>query len=86
MQSVPVLDSNQRTLMPTTLNRAIRWNNSGKATLFYKKGVLCARLNVEPSARLTQPIAVGIDPGSKREGFTVKSATRTYLNVQEVAA
>lgn len=68
--------------MPTTLNRAIRWKESGKATLFYKKGVLCARLNVEPSSRFTQPIAVGIDPGSKREGFTVKSATKTYLNVQ----
>jgi hypothetical protein len=25
---------------------------------------------------------VGIDPGSKREGFTVKSATHTYLNLQ----
>lgn len=82
MQSIPVIDSNQRPLMPTTLNRAIRWKESGKATLFYKKGVLCARLNVEPSSRFTQPIAVGIDPGSKREGFTVKSATKTYLNVQ----
>lgn len=50
MQYVPVLDQNQRLLMPTNLNRAIRWKNSGKATLFYKKGVLCARLNVEPSA------------------------------------
>ncbi|CDM93294.1 MAG: RRXRR domain-containing protein [Limnospira sp. PMC 1291.21] len=82
MQSVPVVDINQRPLMPTTLNRAIRWNKSGKATLFYKKGVLCARLNVEPSSRFTQPLAVGMAPGSKREGFTVKSRTRTYLNIQ----
>jgi len=82
MQYIPVFDKDQRPLMPTTLNRAIRWKESGKATLFYKKGVLCARLNVEPSARFTQPIAVGIDPGSKREGFTVKSAAHTYLNVQ----
>jgi hypothetical protein len=29
----------------------------------------------------TQPIAVGIDPGSKWEGYTVKSAKHTFLNV-----
>lgn len=42
----------------------------------------CVRLNVEPSARNFQPICVGIDPGSKREGFTVKSNSHTYINVQ----
>lgn len=82
MQYVPVVDSNQRPLMPTTAARAKRWIQSGKATPFWKKGVFCVRLNVEPSSRFTQPIAVGIDPGSKREGFTVKSAIHTYLNVQ----
>jgi RRXRR protein len=82
MQSVPVVDQNQRPLMPTTASRAKRWIQSGKATPFWKRGVFCVRLNVEPSSRLTQPIAVGIDPGSKREGFTVKSASKTYLNVQ----
>lgn len=82
MQSVPVVDKDQRPLMPTTASRAKRWIKSGKATPFWKRGVFCVRLNVEPSSRLTQPIAVGIDPGSKREGFTVKSATKTYLNVQ----
>ena len=30
----------------------------------------------------TQEIAVGVDPGSKKEGFTVKSMSHTYLNVQ----
>jgi hypothetical protein len=29
-----------------------------------------------------QPIAVGVDPGSKKEGFTVKSESHTYLNIQ----
>lgn len=82
MQSVPVVDNNQRPLMPTTAARAHRWIQSGKATPFWKRGVFCVRLNVEPSSRFTQPIAVGIDPGSKREAFTVKSATCTYLNVQ----
>src|SRR3989304_1986484 len=58
---------------------------SGKATPFWKKGVFCVRLNQEPSARNMQDIAVGVDPGSKREGFTVKSKAHTYLNVQTEA-
>lgn len=79
---VPVVDSNQKPLMPTTTARARKWIKSGKATPFFKKGVFCVRLNVEPSDRKTQPIAVGIDPGSKKEGFTVKASAHTYLNVQ----
>lgn len=79
---VPVVNRENRPLMPTTPSRAKRWIKSGKATPFWKKGVFCVRLNVEPSAHNYQPIAVGIDPGSKREGFTVKSKSHTYLNVQ----
>ncbi len=40
------------------------------------------RLNVEPSDRQVQPVAVGIDPGSKKEAFSVKSEAHTFLNVQ----
>ena len=79
---VPVVDQNQKTLMPTTPSRARRWVKSGKATPFWQKGVFCVRLNVEPSDRKVQPIAVGIDPGSKKEGWTVKSQAHTYLNIQ----
>jgi len=79
---VPVVDQNNRPLMPTTPSRAKRWIKSGKATPFFKNGVFCVRLNQEPSNRNTQPIAVGVDPGSKREGFTVKSKAHTYLNIQ----
>jgi RRXRR protein len=85
MQFVPVVDVQQRPLMPTTANRAARWIRSRKATPFWKRGVFCVRLNVELSAREAQPIAVGIDPGSKREGFTAKSAAHTYLNIQATA-
>lgn len=79
---VPVVDSNQRPLMPTTSSRARRWIKEKKATPFWRKGVFCVRLNVKPSDRNYQPIAVGVDPGSKREGYTVKSKAHTYLNVQ----
>ena len=68
--------------MPTTPQRAGKWIKSGKATPFWRNGVFCVRLNVEPSGRYKQEIAVGVDPGSKKEGFTVKSESHTYLNVQ----
>ena len=79
---VPVIDKNRNPLMPTTPARARKWMKSGKATPFFRNGVFCVRLNVEPSATQTQDIAVGIDSGSKKEGFTVKSEKSTYLNVQ----
>jgi len=79
---VPVVLKNNKPLMPTKPSRARRWIKSGKATPFWKKGIFCVRLNVEPSARNFQPIAVGIDPGSKKEAFTVKSEAHTYLSIQ----
>src|SRR5258708_18053763 len=82
---VPVVDQKQQPLMPTTPARAKRWIKSGKATHFWKGGIFCVRLTGEPSGRRVQPIAVGIDPGSKREGYSVLSASHTYLNIQAEA-
>ena len=79
---VPVVNTNQNPLMPTTPSRARRWIRDKKATPFWKNGVFCVRLNVEPSDTYFQEIAVGVDPGSKKEAFTVKSTAHTYLNVQ----
>ena len=79
---VPVVDENQNPLMPTKPSRAKKWIKSRKATPFWRNGVFCVRLNVEPSDGYKQDIAVGVDPGSKKEGFTVKSEAHTYLNVQ----
>ena len=81
-QVVPVVDSNQKPLMPTTPSRARRWIKNKEATPFFKRGIFCVRLNREPSAQEKQPIAVGIDPGSKKEGFTVKSKAHPFLNIQ----
>tara|TARA_Y100000310_G_C20536048_1_gene740909 strand:+ start:130 stop:819 length:690 start_codon:yes stop_codon:yes gene_type:complete len=78
---VPVIDQKQKPLMPTTCSRARRWIKSGKATGFFKKGVFCVRLNKKPSNNEKQDIAVGIDPGSKREAYTIKSKAHTYLNI-----
>lgn len=71
--------------MPCPEKRARKMIESGKATPFWKRGVFLIRLNAEPSERNIQNIAVGIDPGSKREGFTVKSEAHTFLNIQAVA-
>lgn len=79
---VPVVDKNNQPLMPTTIFRARRWVISGKATPFWKKGIWCVRLNQEPSARNFQEIIVGIDPGSKKEGYSIRSLAHTYLNIQ----
>ncbi len=78
---VPVVDSNQIPLMPCSEKRARKMIESKKATFFWKKGVFCIRLNKEPSSRKYQPIVIGIDPGSKKEGFTVKSKAHTFLNI-----
>src|SRR5206468_2321250 len=82
MLYVPVVDRDQNPLMPTTANRAATWMRSGKATGFFKKGIFCVRLNTQPSDNKTQSIAMGVDPGSKKEGYTVKSKAHTYLNIQ----
>lgn len=82
MEMVPVVDKQQKPLMPCSEKRARQMVISRKATPFWKKGVFCIRLNVEPSARNLQQVVVGIDPGSKKEGLTVKSKAHTYLNVQ----
>ena len=79
---VPVVDQHQQPLMPTTPQRARRWIKSGQATPFWRGGIFCIRLNREPSAREVQPIAVGIDPGSKKEGYSARSMAHTYLNIQ----
>ena len=79
---VPVKSKDGEKLMPTTPARARKWIKSGKATPYFSNGIFCVRLNIEPSTRHKQEIAVGVDPGSKKEGFTVKSESHTYLNVQ----
>jgi len=78
---VPVVNSKNQPLMPTIPSRARRWIRSGRATPFWRKGIFCVRMN-EEAGEERQEIVVGVDPGSKREGFTVKSCAHTYINIQ----
>ncbi|MCG9133414.1 RRXRR domain-containing protein [Candidatus Poribacteria bacterium] len=79
---VPVKTKDGQQLMPMRAARARKLINRGEATPYWNNGIYCIRLNKEPSDRDTQEIAVGVDPGSKKEGFSVKSERHTYLNVQ----
>jgi hypothetical protein len=81
MLYVPVVSSTGKPLMPTSNQRANQLIRAGRALRRFSKGVFYIRLTQRADGD-TQPIAVGIDPGSKKEGFTVKSATATYLNIQ----
>ena len=79
---VPVKTKDGERLMPLHPARARKLVKRGEATPYFDNGIYRIRLNKEPSERETQEIAVGVDPGSKKEGFTVKSEAHTYLNVQ----
>ena len=79
---VPVKTKDGQVLMPMRPARARKLIQRGEATPYWDNGIYCIRLNKEPSDRETQEIAIGVDPGSKKEGFTVKSESHTYLNVQ----
>ena len=78
---VPVKSKDGEQLMPTSPPVARHLIKSGKATPYWNNGIFCIRLDYE-TTEYKQEIAVGVDPGSKKEGFTVKSEAHTYLNVQ----
>lgn len=82
---VPVLSKDGEQLMPTKPNKAGMLVKKGLATPFWRNGIYCIRLNYEPKTRHKQEIVAGVDPGSQKEGFTVKSTAHTYLNVQAEA-
>ena len=79
---VPVKTKDGERLMPMPPARVRKLIKRREATPYFDNGIYCIRLNKEPLERETQEIAVGVDPGSKKEGFTVKSESHTYLNVQ----
>ena len=81
---VPVVSNDKTPLMPCHPARARELVRKGKAVRRFNRGLFYIQL-VERRSGSTQPVAVGIDPGSKKEGFTVKSRSHTYLNIQSDA-
>lgn len=82
---VPVLDKDKKPLMPCSEKRARKLLERGEAKPYWSRGVFCIILQKKPSSRNYQDIAIGIDPGSKFEGFSVKSESHTLLNIQTEA-
>lgn len=80
-QYVPVVGKAGKPLMPTTNKNANKLIARGKAVRRFDRGVFYIKLTERTDGHVQQ-IAVGIDPGSKKEGFTVKSSSHTYLNIQ----
>ena len=78
---VPVKSKKGNKLMPTTPAVARHLIKAGKATPYWSNGIFCIRLNYQ-TTDYKQDIVVGVDPGSKKEGVTVKSKSHTYFNVQ----
>ena len=79
---VPVTSQKGQKLMPTHANKAGMLIKKGLATPYWSNGIFCIRLNYATEDEYTQDIVVRVDPGSQKEGFTVKSESHTYLNVQ----
>lgn len=81
MLYVPVVGASGTPLMPCHPARARELIRAGRAIRRFDRGLLYLRL-VDRQDGTTQPVAVGIDPGSKKEGLTVKSEAHTFLNIQ----
>ncbi len=67
--------------MPCHAARARQLLKTGRARKRFDRGICYLEL-LDRADGHVQPIAVGLDPGSKKEGYTVKSASHTYLNIQ----
>ena len=71
--------------MPCSPRRARKLLEKGKAIPECRKGFFYIKLTEREDGEV-QDVTMGIDPGSKREGYTVMSAKRTFLNIQSHAA
>jgi hypothetical protein len=78
---VAVVSSTGKPLMPTSNRKANKLIVRGRAVRRFDRGLFYIQI-LDREDGYTQSVAVGIDPGSKKEAYTVKSAAHTYLNVQ----
>ena len=81
MQYLPVLSATGERLMPCHAARARQLIRTGKAVKRFDRGI-CYLVLTERQTGATQPVALGIDPGSKKEAYTVQGERHTLLNLQ----
>lgn len=82
---VPVLSCTGQPLMPCRPVRARKFVQQGRAIKCWTKGFFYIQM-LDITEELTQLTVVGVDPGSKREAYTVKSEHTTFLNLQSHAS
>ena len=82
---IPVLDQYKNPLMPCSNKRARKLLEKKQAKPYWYRGLFSIILQRPPKSTYKQDIVVGVDPGSKFEGFTVKSKKHTLLNIQSEA-
>lgn len=80
MQYVPVLSADGKPLMPCHPARARELVRKGRAVRRFRKGFFYIQL-LDRADGEVQPVACGIDPGSKWEAFSIVGPKRTYLNL-----
>ena len=78
---VPVVDVDNTPLMPCHPARARELIRKGKAVKKYRLGIYYIQLKYKKIPN-NQEVVVGIDPGSKKEAFTVMGAKHTFINIQ----
>ena len=84
MLFVPVVSSTNKPLMPCHPARARQLVRNGKALRRFNRGLFYIKLTQRADGT-TQPVSLGIDPGSKFEGFTVQSEAHTFENINAEA-
>lgn len=81
---VPVLSSTGKPLMPCSPARARELVRNGLAVKRWLKGIFCIQLTQRADGDV-QVVAIGVDPGSKMCGYSVKSPDHTFINIQSPA-
>lgn len=82
---IPVVDNQKRPLMPCTPAKARILLKSGKARPMHNKlGIFYLQLNYQQEPA-NQPLVIGIDPGSKFEGYSVLGTRDTVVNIMTQA-
>jgi hypothetical protein len=83
---IPVVSKDSTPLMPCNPSKARKLVVQGKAIKKWNKlGVFYIHLQFDPETPVTQPLAIGIDPGTHFEGFSLVGTHDTVLNIMSEA-
>jgi len=81
-ERIAVIASDGTPLMPCTAAKAKRLMKDGKATYSWNKlGMFFLKLNYVPKEINIQPLALGIDTGSKFEGYSISGTQDNLANL-----